>query len=564
MLLDIKIVGSASTLGEFVQMGDVDLVSKAGAKNKSASSSLGGDGVDPVVSDAKTEFSDSSPKLSATRLAANLGRWWSGFENLLENRRTPSVLISLTAHLLVLILLALMSMPTQFGFLRDDGSGLSLSLAADSQWMEADLQLTDDSDPAPPQPLPLNAEVSKEVQETVAFPQLNSLPLLTLDGNLATNQLTNPTQEKLQAINHQTLVARFSDTGIDGRRAKNRTELAIQRGGSLESERAVEAALEWLAAHQAPSGGWSLLHDQGDCNGRCSHPGSPGRFDPAATSLSLLAFLGAGYTHMDGKYQQNVRRAIYFLRQIAEETPKGTSFLQHSDRGMYNHGITAFALCEAYQLTKDEDLKEVCQKVIDFIVSAQSYQGGWGYLPRQPGDLTISGWQMMALKSAVAADLDVPPVTVWKTVHFLNSQMAEDQVTYFYRVPQDRSMTCTAIGVMMRMFLGQTWTDPNIIEALRRISEHDDRGKDIYFRYYATLALFHAGGPMWEKWNAKCRDYLISTQATSGHEAGSWYFDDHFGKEGGRLYTTAMAAMTLEVYYRFNPLYQQADRPFEL
>jgi hypothetical protein len=69
---------------------------------------------------------------------------------------------------------------------------------------------------------------------------------------------------------------------------------------------------------------------------------------------------------------------------------------------------------------------------------------------------------------------------------------------------------------------------------------------------------------MWEEWNQRCRDYLISTQSTEGHEAGSWYFENHFGKEGGRLYTTAMAAMTLEVYYRFSPLYQQTDDPFEL
>ncbi len=60
------------------------------------------------------------------------------------------------------------------------------------------------------------------------------------------------------------------------------------------------------------------------------------------------------------------------------------------------------------------------------------------------------------------------------------------------------------------------------------------------------------------------REFLIRSQSQSGHEAGSWYFEDTFAQEGGRLYTTAMSCMTLEVYYRFSPLYQQADKPFEL
>lgn len=491
-------------------------------------------------------------------------RWRAGLQSLLLNRRTPSTLSSLVLHALTLLILAFWGMPLSRDFTGDVPGTLSLRQTEDSQPMDAQLQLADDSTAAPPMPVSIDTQLLQNQPTPDSVPQLELVPRLEQEGSLKPTLTANPLLEKLQSMNHQNLVARFSNTGIDGRRSKNRTEIAMQRGGSIESEKAVEAALVWLSEHQLPDGSWSLLHDRGNCNGRCSHPGSPDRFDPAATGLSLLAFLGAGYTHLDGKYQQSIRRAIYYLRQIAVETEHGKSFLHLSDRGMYNHGIVAFALCEAYQLTQDPDLKELCQQAIDFIVYAQSYQGGWGYSPKMPGDLTISGWQMMALKSASAAGLDVPPATIWKTSHFLNSQMAEDQVTYFYRIPQDQSVTCTAIGILLRMFLGQSWTHPNIISGLRVVSSHNDYGNDIYYRYYATLALFHAGGPMWEEWNQRCRDYLISTQSTEGHEAGSWYFENHFGKEGGRLYTTAMAAMTLEVYYRFSPLYQQTDEPFEL
>jgi hypothetical protein len=125
-------------------------------------------------------------------------------------------------------------------------------------------------------------------------------------------------------------------------------------------------------------------------------------------------------------------------------------------------------------------------------------------------------------------------------------------------------MACTSIGILLRLFLGDSRTDPDISDGLRLIAQDTDYGRDIYYRYYATLALFHAGGPAWQTWNAKCRDYLISTQARTGHEVGSWHFDHRFGNEGGRLYSTAMATMTLEVYYRYSPLYQQAEQPFEL
>jgi hypothetical protein len=512
------------------------------------------------------------PAVPGTAATKPWASWWLPLiarlklaaRNFLDQDRTPAVLFSLTVHALILLLLALLTFPPQFG-----GQELSLIVgfqaSAPTETEELVLLESDQSASAAPS---VQFDNQRQPRIESHSGQVSALEPIAIElegaqepGSLS---LTDPLAERLQQLSNWSLTAGFVHMGVEGRRLEHRTETALKRGGTLESEQAVEAALEWLAAHQAGSGAWPLNHDHGDCQGRCKNPGTGQRFEPAGTGLALLAFFGAGYTHFDGKYQQQVRRGIYFLRQVLEDTPQGYSFLHSSDSGMYNHGIAAFALCEAYQMTGDPDLKEVCQRAIDFIVSAQSYQGGWGYLPKQPGDLTISGWQMMALKSAAAARLEVPPANVWRMVNFLGTQRAEDQVTYFYRTPDEQSMACTAIGILMRLFLGDPWTDPNILKGLSSIASHDDYGRDIYFRYYTTLALFHAGGPLWEQWNQKCRDYLIATQSQQGHEAGSWYFEDQFGKVGGRLYTTAMAAMTLEVYYRYSPLYQQSDRPFEL
>jgi hypothetical protein len=80
----------------------------------------------------------------------------------------------------------------------------------------------------------------------------------------------------------------------------------------------------------------------------------------------------------------------------------------------------------------------------------------------------------------------------------------------------------------------------------------------MYFIYYASQVLHHLGGRHWEKWNPRMREYLVHSQATKGHEAGSWYFDEPHSTPGGRLYTTTMAIMTLEVYYRYMPLYGES------
>lgn len=420
------------------------------------------------------------------------------------------------------------------------------------------VRLGDDA-PAPPSPMP--AEAFEPSAPAMGAERLGAL-LQVPDPSPAQAESTANLQHLLSASGVR-LQAAFAGTGVEGRRPRDRQQVAMARGGTIESERAVEDALDWLARHQLPNGAWSLEHAGGACNGRCANNGSHERFDPAATGLSLLAFLGAGYTHQEGKHRETVRRGVYHLLQILEETPQGGSFLYQSDRGMYNHGIAAFALCEAYQLSGDEDLKRPAEQVVEFILSAQSYQGGWGYLPMKPGDLTLSAWQVMALKSGFAAGMDIPPATLTKLDLFLDSQTDAVGVTYGYRGPGD-STTCTAIGMLLRLFRGVGTSDPRILEGVAFLEQQGPSSDDAYFNYYSTLSLFHVGGLAWKNWNPRVREHLIDTQATEGHERGSWYFENPYGKEGGRLYTTAMSAMTLEVYYRFSPLYRQADAPFEL
>lgn len=517
---------------------------------------------EPFVDDSDSEGPQATTAESAeVQTPADSNAIVERISRFVDSRGTPAILISVVFHTALLLLLALLVIDRQ----AHAPTSVDFVVEQTSEVLDANptpLGMASGVEPAPPVEI-VEPDMLPATTTTQASPAVALSELLKIPEPQSSDSETPAALSRLLEATSTSLSASFAATGVEGRSLQQRQQVALQRGGTLESEQAVERALDWLAAHQLPSGGWSLIHDGGECNGRCANNGVKDRFDPAATGLSLLAFLGAGYTHKEGKHRETVRKGVYFLQQIMEETPQGGSFLYQSERGMYNHGIAAFALCEAYQLTRDKDLVRPAQLAIDFITNAQNYLGGWGYLPKQPGDLTLSGWQIMALKSGYAAGLDVPPVVILRIDTFLDSQQMESGVFFGYGKP-GKSSTCTSIGQMLRLFRGRPHTDPRVLEAADYFTRHGPSNSDAYLNYYATLFLFHVGQPFWDQWHPRVRDHLVSTQATSGHELGSWFFENAYGREGGRLYTTAMCAMTLEVYYRFSPLYQQADVKFEL
>jgi hypothetical protein len=376
----------------------------------------------------------------------------------------------------------------------------------------------------------------------------------------------------------------FAHSSLEGRSTENRMKLAMSRGGSEASEKAVELALEWFTAHQHRDGGWSTVFEDpqspcflanGAVHARCRH-GSLEHFNQkriAATGLALLTYLGAGYTHIEGKYQPQVYRGLQFLmskmqrtRPSREDQRLPGQYEMGVAHEMYEQGIASLAICEAYQMTHDKILEKPCQDATDFILHAQFYDGSWGYQSRTPGDLSIVGWQMMSLKSANASDLLIDTLKVRRVDRFLDA-MCVDGIHYRYRGPKaTRSMT--AIGILMRLYLGYPRTDPRLMRGAQFVAEKGPSESDVYLNYYGSQALFQLESPFWKKWNPMVRDYLVQTQSKNEHETGSWFFEDLDEKlnyVGGRLYTTAMCAMTLEVYYRYMPVYQSTSaEPFKL
>jgi hypothetical protein len=267
----------------------------------------------------------------------------------------------------------------------------------------------------------------------------------------------------------------------------------------------------------------------------------------------LLPFLGAGYTHRQGKYKDVVQAGLYYLTSRMEITTNGGDLQEGT---MYAQGIASIALCEAYAMTGDENMRVAAQKALDFICWAQHSGGGWRYYPGQPGDTTVFGWQMMALKSGHMAGLFVPSPVIALANKYLDSVQSGSGAFYGY-LQRGKKPSTTAIGLLIRMYLGWNQDDPRLQRGAGFLAEQGPSKKDMYYNYYATQVLHHLGGPAWPKWNVVMRDYLVATQATQNHERGSWFFVDQHGVVGGRLYTTAMCIMILEVYYRHMPLYAE-------
>src|SRR5438094_5023943 len=268
-------------------------------------------------------------------------------------------------------------------------------------------------------------------------------------------------------------VGALTGTGLSGRGAAEKGKMVAQIGGTSESEAAVAAALKWFAEHQNHDGSWSFDHRTGPCNGKCADAGNLGECRTGATAMALLPFLGAGQTHQQGAYKQNVERGLYFLTSQMKVQNRGNfqaGDLAQGGGSMYSHGLAAITLCEAYAMTRDRKLMGPAQLSLNHIMYAQDpVGGGWRYIPRQAGDTSVVGWQLMALKSGHMAYLAVDPKTIQGAIKFLDSVQADGGAKYGYTNPGQGQGT-TGVGLLCRMYLGWKHENPALERGVKFIS----------------------------------------------------------------------------------------------
>jgi hypothetical protein len=349
----------------------------------------------------------------------------------------------------------------------------------------------------------------------------------------------------------------------------------IPWGMTGPQDRAVGAALNWLERHQAVNGSWSLDHrSRCRAGGTCSAAGTF-KSDSAATALALLPFLAAGETHKsNGPYEKHVAAGLAWLLKQQSSTGdlSGLKDPNNADfKPMYAHTIATIALCEAYGMTKDdpktrdEKLFNAARKAVGYIERAQNEStGGWRYIPNVESDTSVFGWAIMALKSAELAEIPVNSLVFDKAKIWLNSVAKGEHLgLYSYMPYKEVTPTMTAVGMLCRQYMGTDPRGATILEGKKYLMENppDDLiGRNTYYWYYATLTMHNFNDADWDAWNRRLRKVLIDSQATQGCATGSWDPEhpsaDFYGQQGGRLMTTALNTLTLEVFYRYMPLFQ--------
>lgn len=357
-----------------------------------------------------------------------------------------------------------------------------------------------------------------------------------------------------------------TSSAVDHRSEAGRKLMVEKFGGSAASESAVGYALEWLAARQRANGTWDFIDV-----GPCRNPGTVNN-PIGGTAYALLPFLAAGQTHKDGQYRKSVLAGLEFLTSIGVTAPAGYDLrgvLNKADDdedpnyAYYVHGAATLALCEAYGMTKDRKLKPYAEGAAKFLVNSQDPRGGgWRYNPQQPGSTSATTIQVMALKAAEKAGIKVPDAT-WKGVtYYLDSVALDGEGRYGYEIEKKSyGISVTSMAMLSRMYLGKTREDNDLRAGVALI---DKRGPydNLYYNYFATQVMKNWGGVEWDRWNGRLRDDLIAWQGVEGDDKGSWAPRDRddYSRAGGRLLTTCLATLTLEVYYRYKPLLPEQSK----
>ncbi len=350
-------------------------------------------------------------------------------------------------------------------------------------------------------------------------------------------------------------------------------EKLLQEGGSQQTEDSVRLGLLWLKRHQSEDGSWDADGFIKYCNQDPKYPGicdGPGLswVDPGLTGLALLGFLGAGNTSTVGEFKEEVRKAQQYLLKIQDEQG---CFGPQDKLYMYNHAIATLAMTEAYSISNyNALLKTSAQKAVNFIVYAQNPGKAWRYTARcNENDTSVTGWCVMALKSAKIGGLEVPNQCFEWAKSFLDSMT--DRTIYFVGyTSNDRKYVqvpecMTAVAMTARVFMGADPKDLNLIGGAGLLQNNPPlwgtyKGImmiDYYYWYYGTMAMFQMGGSYWTQWNDKMKIAIVDHQVREGCCAGSWPIADRWSQEsGGRIYATAINVLSLEIYYRYAKVFK--------
>ena len=330
-----------------------------------------------------------------------------------------------------------------------------------------------------------------------------------------------------------------------------------------EVQQALIKALDWIASKQQKDGSWT-------------------GYKTGYTGLSLMAFIGAKCVPKD--YSANIKPAVQYLKSVykpSSKYPDGSKDAayyggQLGTDAMYEHAIATLGLIEALVDLNDPSLEPIAQDAINLIIRSQNTDhkpetlggpftpasqnyGGWRYNPNSnSSDLSVSGWQILALKAAVNAGFVVPDYVFPAAAGFVRSLQGKSDGSFRYDSPGDSGDSCARAGMgALSLQLSGFPQDPAVPPALRFMQDYAPRwnieqpggGYAFYYWYYGTRAMFLSGGDDWRIWKDWMCRFLVDHQDQDGTWKGT-------GSEDNLdIYRVALGALMLEFCCGHVPIY---------
>jgi len=454
-------------------------------------------------------------------------------------RNAPPWLVSAAVHMVLLIILALLVVATQ----GDHQIFLQSTPTEDediSELFSHELEMNN----------PLgNDETADEIDPSFTPDHLPEVPdPLAAPPQSEIDPTADTTQSEITAVT--------PGIAFMGRNPGMKRALGNRYGSTGGTRKALDDGLGWLIKNQHADGSWSLVGPYSK--------GARSENRAAATAMALLAFQGDGHTHLEGKHKKVVAKGWAWLSKQQDEL--GNFFTEGSyHQRFYTNGQCAIAICELYGMSKDQKYREPAERAISYLLKSQGPAGAWRYDPNEGADVSVTGWIVMALQSAMMAGLKVPEENLEQIRQYLDTVGEQNGSRYPYQEGQQPTLSMTAEGLLCRQYLGWKQSDERLINGVEWLTQPEnliDYKKDpnVYYWYYATQVLRHMEGVYWKRWNNVMREALPSNQVKSSRnrrEAGSWEpnMDDVHESKGGRLFTTCLSIYMLESYWRHMPKY---------
>lgn len=327
--------------------------------------------------------------------------------------------------------------------------------------------------------------------------------------------------------------------------------ISAGRASELDTEidASVRRALTWLAAEQKPSGAWRA-DDYGEST--------------AATSLAVLAFLAGGHVPDEGPWGQQISRGVAWVLQ--QQNENGLLTGRDTSHGpMYSHGITTLMLAEVSGMVS-EDQAEPCrtalERAVRLIIDSQNHprptqhRGGWRYQPRcDDADLSVTAWQLLALRAAADIGCDVPSENIERAVDYVRRLHVTQGGGFGYMAGHGATATRAGTGIVALEVCGEHRTRETMAAA-RYLLERPLTRKEHYFYYgvyYCTVGMYKIGGDEWQA----VRTELYQTTLDLQHPAGFWNPSEGSERRAGKVYATTLCVLALAIEYGYLPIYQR-------